>query len=1738
MFPRAVVSAIRGALVTLACAAVAAPAAAVCNLIPGTSLTFNSRLGAANRPFAAPGERIELATRTCDTASGAGLTPNVAEHVVTVAFQPPSGSHRVVVLAAGSDCTTTLMAPLADCGMQPGVASVTCLDGTTAGLEIVERNGVRFLGFTFPDTDLLFDGDNLNDRTLAGPAAMAVSDPADPLPCGLVSAGCDTQADLRACVDDYFANDGACGTAIPHGTFPHFTALPPPNDYAAACFAEDIIGGGPCNPTAPELRMAVDAEGNLLVPIDWQGILVPATTPIPRLIGARFRSLLGLTIPDQVFLGSFTPEGGKLPPIFEPQANPDANPNIITLFGSADAPYSILRLARHHGTCNGGSNDNQRCAATVDCPGGLCETSCVNMPSRTCSTNADCPNGGICGLLFDFSLLSSPGPLVLSRTFIGGGICQETDDTCSSAMDPNCTMGVNDICVSYALEASTPVELASLADATQEARSFVVNEAVILDDRNGDGDETDLVVTFRDRDSGRALAIGAGGAEGRAVTLVRQPPHAFPALAVDADLLAFLEPEPRQGATDENGDGDVADYILRVYRRNANGDAATEVTGSALAADPALMIDGRSLAVSNGLVFFRAPEAAAAERTTTRVSVRTGGFQATGDSFHARLSADGRVVAFSSLASDLVMPNDTNDFCDPTGFGEVPGMFPCCDVFVHDRDSGVTERISVTSAEAEGSQWSATPSISADGQLVVFLTRAANITGQPTYLGPVLRDRGAGTTTQVDLSTNGTIAFDVSSGALPTLTPNGRFSGFVSRALNLAGPAGDPNPGGPFYADPNGFGGSDAYLRDLVAPLTEAVSVATDGVSLSSNFGVHGSQPVSVSGDGRLVAFVAETDNLDPPFVNSQLIYLRDRLAGTTEMVSVGDTGFAVTAFWPQLSADGRYLAYHATHFSTFGDTNNFCQPDGTPGGASDCPNVFVRDLAAGTVERIDRGYDGSLPNGPSATPEISADGRYVAFWSAATNLVPDDDNDRTDVFLHDRLTGLTSLVSVSATGEQGDDYSGRDATVPLGVAGNWVASVSDDGYTVAFWSAATNLVDDDTNASIDVFVRAADPADTASDRTGDGAFDDILLEVISSTGVHTRLCPATAVSVAAGRAVFLRPEAAGTTTGLPCPTGPLVGGDPDLNGNGLGDGDADDLVVHFWPGSGMVLNLDRAATAVALSDTHIAALVSELDDGGAIFNGDGLSDDTVVQVRGVAAGAWTNVGQAATSLDVSGSIVALITPETAQGIVPINADMDVLDDVVQVYDAATNELILGGFPAPRPRAAADFVLGDRAETACGDRQLVAFRVPEAGEGVAGGLNQTSNGQSTGDVDTADDVLFIYDTVSRTMVNSGQQVQPCTLEACDPRLPYRVTGSRVTFLTFEPAQGGLDLSGEGNLTDLVLQVYDFCGDRVTPIARVKEGTASEGQDPLDEPDDSRAFTAPAGRCELAATCDPDGPPTCAEGAYCDADTCDTGAGLCRIRASVNCATDVDCSRCTLRQPATCLPDAMDPGCPTGSSCGPQPITVVTTAADVDDDGVPDDQDNCPLSPNTQQTDGDGDGIGDACDVNQYPGNAKLMLKDKSTAAARKLVLISKDPALLAPVPGSAADPTGAPATLTVQRAAMGPPESMALSLSPGTWEGLGNPAGTKGWKFRGSGTCYKAILKPGKLLKVLCKGSGITYTLDEASQDSIAVKLSIGAGPVPAQSYCLEFAPPAVIVDEPGSFKAKGAPGSDGCAVP
>jgi Tol biopolymer transport system component len=236
------------------------------------------------------------------------------------------------------------------------------------------------------------------------------------------------------------------------------------------------------------------------------------------------------------------------------------------------------------------------------------------------------------------------------------------------------------------------------------------------------------------------------------------------------------------------------------------------------------------------------------------------------------------------------------------------------------------------------------------------------------------------------------------------------------------------------------------------SPAAPAALGVTTRVSVSSS-GVKGnakSAYPSISSDGRFVAFQSDATNLVPGDTNGAMdIFVHDRHKATTELVSVCSMGCLGNdrSERPSISADGRYVAFRSLASNLVADDSN---------GIGD---IFVHDRQTGATELVSVSSNGGLGNGRSEWPSISADGRFVEFESLATNLVAVDTNDATDVFVHDRQTGITELVSLSSSGMQGNS----DSTGGV---------ISSDGHYVVFNSDATNLVEGDTNGTPDIFVR------------------------------------------------------------------------------------------------------------------------------------------------------------------------------------------------------------------------------------------------------------------------------------------------------------------------------------------------------------------------------------------------------------------------------------------------------------------------------------------------------------------------------------------------------------------------------------------------------------------------------------------------------------------------------------------
>jgi LPXTG-site transpeptidase (sortase) family protein len=351
--------------------------------------------------------------------------------------------------------------------------------------------------------------------------------------------------------------------------------------------------------------------------------------------------------------------------------------------------------------------------------------------------------------------------------------------------------------------------------------------------------------------------------------------------------------------------------------------------------------------------------------------------------------------------------------------------------------AGDNTLVSVDSSGVQANGDSNYFSISSDARYVAFQSSATNLVAGDTngVVDIFLRDTVANTTTRVSVGIGGAQANGASNS--PSISANGRFVAFFSYATNLV--SGDTN------------GKLDVFVRDTVANTTTRVSVNSSGEEATGGF--DGSSNPSISGDGRFVAFFSDATNLVLGDTNAMRdVFVRDTVANTTTRVSVGDGIGGVQgnsgSYRPSISYNGRYVAFDSWASNLSGDTNGK-------------PDVFVRDTVANTTTRVSVDSSGVQGNGDSLNPSISGDGRYVAFYSSATNLVSGDTNGFQDVFVYDQTTGTTARVSVDSSGVQADNAS--DIYLP---------SISYDGRYVTFYSSATNLVAGDTNGSSDVFVR------------------------------------------------------------------------------------------------------------------------------------------------------------------------------------------------------------------------------------------------------------------------------------------------------------------------------------------------------------------------------------------------------------------------------------------------------------------------------------------------------------------------------------------------------------------------------------------------------------------------------------------------------------------------------------------
>jgi Tol biopolymer transport system component len=269
----------------------------------------------------------------------------------------------------------------------------------------------------------------------------------------------------------------------------------------------------------------------------------------------------------------------------------------------------------------------------------------------------------------------------------------------------------------------------------------------------------------------------------------------------------------------------------------------------------------------------------------------------------------------------------------------------------------------------------------------------------------------------------------------PVISASGRFIAFDSAATNLGAP---------------GVGGArNVYVFDELSGLRRLVSSGLTGPANGD------SGNPAIAADGSTVAFQSSASNLVANDSNGVSDVFVQHGTGPIARVSVANDGSQANgpSSEPAISGDGRYVVFVSTATNL------------VPGDRSRQPEIFIRDLVAGTTSRVSVGVGGADPDGASSNPAISADGRVVSFDSSAGNLVPGHARaGQADVYARLLAGNTTERVSVSTAGAE----QNRSVRAPF----HQISSLSADGRFVAFDSDASNLVVSDVNRSTDVFVR------------------------------------------------------------------------------------------------------------------------------------------------------------------------------------------------------------------------------------------------------------------------------------------------------------------------------------------------------------------------------------------------------------------------------------------------------------------------------------------------------------------------------------------------------------------------------------------------------------------------------------------------------------------------------------------
>ncbi|MGI0491461.1 Calx-beta domain-containing protein [Alkalinema pantanalense CENA528] len=517
-----------------------------------------------------------------------------------------------------------------------------------------------------------------------------------------------------------------------------------------------------------------------------------------------------------------------------------------------------------------------------------------------------------------------------------------------------------------------------------------------------------------------------------------------PAISGDGKFVFFSSDATNLVPQDTNGVEDVfftdlttgaVSLVSRATRTSVTGNGNSEVT-----ANQSISTDGRYVVFTssvdklvsgdtNGVtdIFLRDVTLPSSDPNAIKlVSRTTTGNAGNGASSTPMISGDGNFIVFTSSASDLVA-GDTNNQAD---------------IFLYNRSTGTVQLISkVGSTLANGA--SANPIISNDGQYVVFTSTASNLVANDSNNAQdvFLWNRTTGVIQLVSKTGSGNSGNAASANA--TISANGLYVVFTSTASDLV--AGDTNAA------------QDVFAFNTQTGAVTLLSTGASGIGNDNSF-----NPV-ISDDGRYVAFTSDATNLVANDTNgTQDVFRYDLQAASNPLalVSVNTSGNAgvttgtpttLGSYAPTMSADGNLIAFVSTasDLTTTTDTN---------GNVAD---VFIRNMQTGqtSLVSVNSAGTGSGNGSGSLNPVISADGRYVAFVSTASDLVTGDTNGNIqDVFVRDTVTGRTRLISLDESDINAGNAASKDPTLSRNAA------------YIAFTSDASNLVADDLNRAADVF--------------------------------------------------------------------------------------------------------------------------------------------------------------------------------------------------------------------------------------------------------------------------------------------------------------------------------------------------------------------------------------------------------------------------------------------------------------------------------------------------------------------------------------------------------------------------------------------------------------------------------------------------------------------------------------------